>query len=152
MAPELALKQLLREHSLKMVTNAATPVIRIVPLAQFAEPIPASELGNETNSVIPVLLLEYVPLPVVINELGKKAGLKISVDAELPIPTSGPPELTLGTSIVSVRWENIRPRQALFALLDVCDLAITEHPGTASATRNITPHGTPTPTRNDAAR
>jgi hypothetical protein len=133
-APELALKQLLKEHGLRMVTNAAAPVIRIVPFAQFAEPIAASEVRNETNSVIPVVLLEYVPLRVVIDELGKKAGLQISVDPELPIPTAGPPELTVGTSIVSVHWENIRPRQALFAVLDACDLAVTEHPGASSAT------------------
>jgi hypothetical protein len=132
-APESALKQLLRDHSLKLVTNAATSVSRIVPIAQFAEPISESAIGNETNSVIPVVLFAYVPLPVAIKELGKRAGLKISVDPELPIPTSGPPELTLGTSVVSVHWENIRPRQALFALLDACDLAITEAPGTASA-------------------
>ena len=132
--PELALKQLLRGHGLKMVTNAATPVVRIVATAQFAEPMPVSEVGNDTNSVIPVMLLEYVPLRVVIDELGKKSGLEISVDPELPIPTSGPPELTIRTSIVSVHWENIRPRQALFALLDACDLAIMEHPGASSAT------------------
>jgi hypothetical protein len=140
-APEVALKQVLREHSLRMVTNAATSVIRIVPLAQFSEPIPASEVGNETNSVIPVVLLGYVPLRVVIDELGRKAGLEISVDPELPIPTSGPPELTIGTSIVSVYWENIRPRQALFALLDACDLAITEHPEASAATIITKKHG-----------
>ena len=125
-APESALEQLLKQHSLRMVTNAATAVIRIVPLGQYAEPMPASGAEMDTNSVIPVLLLVYVPMRTIIGELGKKAGLEISVDPELPIPTSGPPELTIGTSVVSVYWENIRPRQALLALLDACDIGITE--------------------------
>lgn len=138
-APELALKQLLREQSLKMVTNAVTSVTRIVSVFQFVEPIPASEVGNETTSVVPVVDLENAPLATVIDELGKRADLKISVDPGLPIPTSGPPELTIGTSIVSVHWQNIRPRQALFALLDACDLTMTEQPATSSATIIIKP-------------
>ncbi len=131
-APESALEQLLREHSLRMVTNVATRVVRIVPLRQFAEPTLVSGTKNDTNPVIPVVLLKYAPMRFIIDELGKKAGLEISLDPDLPIPTSGPPELTIGTSVVSVYWESIRPRQALFALLDACDLAITEHPGASS--------------------
>jgi len=131
-APELALEQLLREHSLRMVTNVATRVVRIVPLRQFAEPTLVCGTKNDTTPVIPVVLLKYAPMRLIIDELGKKAGLEISLDPDLPIPTSGPPELTIGTSVVSVYWESVRPRQALFALLDACDLAITEHPGASS--------------------
>jgi hypothetical protein len=121
-----ALGALLSEHKLVMVTNSATSVARIAPANLGVKPIPASQVAPDTNGVIPLLVLEDVPLSDTIKKLGSQAGLKILMEPTLS--ASLDPQGT-----VSLRWQKITVRQALAALIDNYGLVMTQDPATASA-------------------
>jgi hypothetical protein len=59
--PAEALAQLLKENKLKIVTNAATSVARVVLAEQEVESV-AEHLINETNAVCPLIQMEVVIL------------------------------------------------------------------------------------------
>jgi hypothetical protein len=69
---------------------------------------------NETNVVVPLIVMDEVPLEVAIQLLARQAKLKVDFEPGLSAASGhrGPGALT-----VSVRWENISPRQALAMLL-----------------------------------
>ena len=125
-----ALSSLLQEHKLTMftiVTNPATTVVRIAPANLGLKPKPASQVGTDTNAVLPLIVMDDVPVSDAIRNLATHAGLNVSLDPKLSTPASD----LQGT--VSIRWENITVRQALAAILDNYDLVLEEEPGKGSA-------------------
>jgi hypothetical protein len=54
------------------------------------------------------------------------------VNPKLSVPSAISRHAAIGTTMVSFRWENVRPKQALIALLDACDLVLVEDPKTSS--------------------
>jgi len=124
---QAALSTLLKEHSLTMVTNPATTVTRIAPANLSVKPVPASQVGTNTSSVIPLLVMDSVSLTEAVTKLASVASLAISLDPELSTTEFD----AQGT--VSFRWERITARQALAALLDNYDLAMIEDPATSAA-------------------
>jgi hypothetical protein len=122
-----ALHALLKEHKLVMVTNPATTVARIAPANQNVKPVSASQVGTNASNVIPVMVMDSIPLSDALTTLGTEAGVKISLDPALTAPGSA------AQGMVSIRWERITARQALAALLDNYDLVMTEDAATSSA-------------------
>jgi len=63
--------------------------------------------GN--GEILPMVAFDAVPLPDVIRELGRQAGLKIQIDKRL---------LNAVPPLITEKWKNVTARQALTALLD----------------------------------
>src|SRR5437773_3637561 len=118
---EDALRRVLKEHELTMVTNSATSVTRIVPTNVVVNPVPASSVGKDTNGVIPKLSMDYVPLAEAIKKTANRAHLNISFDPKATRVFKSA-DVFRSEVTVSFRWENITARQALAALLDNYDL------------------------------
>lgn len=131
---QAALSDLLKQHHLTLVTNAATTVTRIAPADLRIKPVLTSRVGTNTNSVVPVVVLDFVPLPEAITKLANAADLTVAFDSVV----SAPAFADQGT--VSLRWEGISLRQALAALLDNYGLVMTED--SASSTARITMRNT----------
>src|SRR6266404_1682728 len=128
---EQMLGKMLQEKKLKIVENPATSVARIASSNQVVQPVPASQVGNETNKVIPVILVDDVRLDDAIKHIAAQANLKVTLDPRLSVTSSGGRGRAFPT--VSFRWENLTARQALAALLDNYDLTMVEDPTTANA-------------------
>jgi hypothetical protein len=137
LTPEEALSGLLEEHKLKMLRDSATSVARIVPSSEPVESSSAGRVVTDTNAAVELIIMRDVPLAYAIWALGTNAHLNVVVDPELLLPRSGPERLKVASATVSVHWENLRPRQALTALLDSCDLCLVEEPATSSATVKV---------------
>ena len=116
-----------------MVANPATSIARIAFRNQAVKPIPATAVGGGTNAVIPLLVMDAVPLDMAIKNLAAQGQLRLAPDVSLPSP--GPPGRAKFPPTVSVRWSNVTARQALAALLDNYDLVLVE--GAAGAPARI---------------
>src|SRR3989449_1851049 len=80
---QAALTALLKEHSLTMVTNPATTITRIAPANLSVKPVPTSQVGANTSSVIPSLVMDSVFLTEAVTQLARSASLAVSLDPEL---------------------------------------------------------------------
>ena len=116
---EQLLGTVLQEHKLVMVENAATSVARIASKDLGVKPLPATEVGSDTNKVIPIITLDDVPLDEAIKKLAAQANLKVTLDPKLS---------SAKATTVSFRWENVTAKQALAALLDNYDLIMIDDP------------------------
>lgn len=122
-----ALEQILADHKLVLIENPVTTVYRITFANRGTKPVPASQVIGNTNNVIPLLLMDEVPLNEALNQLARQAGLKIALDPKVlgapATPGARPPTLP---PRVSFRWENISGAQALAAVLDAYDLKLVK--------------------------
>src|SRR5262245_50427795 len=75
-----ALSRILQQHKLTMVTNPATTVARIAPADLGVKQVPASQVGTNTNGVLPLLVMDDVPLTDAIRNLATHARLNVSLD------------------------------------------------------------------------
>lgn len=130
MTAEAALGALIKEHQLTMVASPATTITRIAPAKLRVKPVPAGQVGTNASSVIPLLVLDSVPLTEAVTRIAEAARLTVSLDPKVSAPAIDP------QGSVSFRWERVTARQALAALLDNYGLEMTED--TASATARIT--------------
>jgi hypothetical protein len=130
---EQALGKVLKEHGLVMIANPATSVARIAFRNQAVQPVPDSAVAGGTNAVIPLIVMDMVPLPDAIRNLARQAQLNLDIDPALPVTSAASVKRTISDYNVSIRWENVTARQALVAILDNFDLVLVELPATASA-------------------
>lgn len=130
---EQALGRLLQAHGLTMVANSATSIARIAFTNQAVKPLPASQVGGGTNGVIPLVVMDSVPLDEAIRNLARQAELDLTLERALPVPAAGLVTRTVSESQVSFRWENATARQALAALVDNYGLVLVLDPGNSSA-------------------
>jgi hypothetical protein len=127
-----ALERVLKAHKLKLVDNPATTVARIVRVDQAVEPVTTAQVGADTNTpnaVIPLIVMDDVPLPEALKNLSRQMGFALVLDPSLSAPLH---QKTLSQE-VSIRWARVTARQALAALLDNYGLLKTEDPTTRSA-------------------
>jgi hypothetical protein len=122
------LGELINAYNLTMVTNPATTVARIAFATQAAKPVPASQLGEDTNKAIPLIIIEEVPLKDAIKNLANAANLTFILDPTL-LPAKGARGENFLSSLVNLRWLNLTAKQALVALLDNYGLMMVQHPG-----------------------
>jgi hypothetical protein len=130
---EQLLGKLLKKHGLTIIANPATSIARIAFTNQAVKPIPASQVGDGSNAVIPLVVMDCVPLDEAIKNFAAQAHLNLSLDPALPVSSAGPVTHTVAECFVSVRWEKVTARQALAALLDNYGLALFLDPVTSSA-------------------
>jgi hypothetical protein len=117
-----ALSELLKSQNLVMASNPVTTISRIVLPKQKLNSISAIQFGTDTSRVVPVFLMEYVPLNDAITNIAREASMRITFDANLSVPAARGAKIS--SILVSIRWENVTVRQALVALLDNYDLDI----------------------------
>ena len=133
LSTEQALSRVLNEHGLVIIANPATTVARIAFTNQAVKPVPDSAVAGGTNAVIPLIMMDSVPLPDAIGNLARQAHLNLMVDPALPVASAGPVKRTISDYQISIRWENVTARQALAAILDNYDLVLVEDTATGSA-------------------
>src|SRR3989442_6057015 len=80
---QAALSALLKEHGLTMVTNPATTVTRIAPANLSVKPVPTSQVGTNTSSVIPLLVMDSVFLTEAVTQLASASSLAVSLDPNI---------------------------------------------------------------------
>lgn len=129
-----ALYRLLKEHDLVLVENPVTSVARIGPASLHIKPIDAAELGNDTNAVIPVIMMTEAPLDFALQSCANQLHRKVVVDDAV---RKGPAGREALLPTVSFRWRQLSAKQALVALLDNYGLAMVED--SASSTLHIAP-------------
>ena len=119
------LKRMLHLRRLDLVENPATHVARITRSGQPTHFIDASLLDPLTNSAalpgtenIAVIQFADTPLDIALENLLRRGGIK----AELIFPDRPP--------VLSVRWENVSPKQAVVALCENYNLSITKNDST----------------------
>ncbi|MBI3851092.1 MAG: hypothetical protein HY298_12565 [Verrucomicrobia bacterium] len=96
-------------------------------------PANSSNAADLQAAIIPVVILDNVPLTNAIENLARRAELKFSFD---PLVTSGwayPDGTPCLQYPVSVRWTNVTARQALLAVLNNFGLMMVEDPKTGIA-------------------
>jgi hypothetical protein len=125
------LEQVLRDHGMIIITNAATSISRIVPTNAPVQPVPERLPGNGSDPAIPLLRIDN-SLDKAITDLAARAHVSVLIDSGLPVPSAkGDP--TVRDCQIYVRWENVTARQALAAILDNYNLAIAGDPAMASS-------------------
>ncbi len=141
LSADQALGRVLKEHGLVMIVNSATSVTRITFTNQAVKPVPDSAVAGGTNGVIPLIVLDSVPLLDALRNLAKQAHLNLVIDPAMPVSLATPVKRTISDYTLSFRWENVTATQALAAILDNYDLVLVPDPASATAKIATKPTG-----------
>ena len=108
------------------------------PAATAAAPAPAATAAtasaSDTNApapvggVIPLIVMDDVPLTDAIKNLARQAALNYILDPKVSFGQVGPDGRPTPQPTVSIRWENVTAAQALTALLGTYNLQLVEDP------------------------
>ena len=82
-----------------------------------------SDAPGAQSPIIPLIVMDDVPLPDAIQQLARQAKLNYSLD----------PQIVSLRKKVSIRWENVTARRALLAVLDNYELLLINDPKTGIA-------------------
>lgn len=126
---EQAFKALLAEHRLAITANPATSIAHIRTADHPIKPMTVPPIRIGSNGAIRLIEMDKAPVIQVITNLAAQTHLKITLDPKVmarfdPLSPSSP--LPQGSRRLSVRWKDVTAAQALLAVLDNFDLAITE--------------------------
>jgi len=127
---EQALQKVLTEHGLIIVSNAATSIARIAGTNAVPQLPPINRVLSDTSAVIPELKIDNT-LDKAIEDIASKAHITIIVDAKLSVPDAQG-ETAAADCDLWLHWRNVKPRQALAALLDNYELVMVENPTNSS--------------------
>ncbi len=119
---------------------AAAPVA-----APVAAPAAAPAATSTTGAVIPLIVMDDVPLTDAIKNLARQAGLNYIMDPAISFGQIGPDGKPIPQPSVSIRWENVTAEQALNALLNTYKLQLVEEPKTKIARITIKDPAAPEP-------
>ena len=105
------------------------------PAAETPAPSAAEAPGAATTSsaaqpgtVIPLIVMDDVPLIDAVRNLARQAGINYMLDPKIGFGQAGPDGKTTPQPSVSIRWENITAEQALTAMLNNYALQLVEDP------------------------
>jgi len=105
------------------------------PAAETPAPSAAEAPGAATTSsaaqpgtVIPLIVMDDVPLIDAVRNLARQAGINYMLDPKIGFGQAGPDGKTTAQPSVSIRWENITAEQALTAMLNNYALQLVEDP------------------------
>jgi type II secretory pathway component GspD/PulD (secretin) len=108
---------------------AATPAVPDAAQVE-ATPAPATPAENAAAStavpVIPLIVMDDVPLTDAIKNLARQASLNYMLDPKISFGQTGADGKPVPQPSVSIRWENVTASQALHALLNNYGLQLTE--------------------------
>src|SRR5579859_2411376 len=105
-----------------------TPAAAAVPdtNAPVVTATPAAPAPRDPNAVIPLIVMDEVPLTDAIKNLARQAGLNYMLDPKVNYGSIGPDGRPIPQPMVSLRWENLTPDQALNAVLNNYNLQMVE--------------------------
>jgi len=109
-------------------------------------PAPAQNTGTpQPGAVIPLIVMDDVPLTDAIKNLARQAGLNYMLDPKIGFGQPGPDGKVVAQPSVSIRWENITAEQALNALLNNYSLQLVDDAKTHIARITIKDPAAPDP-------
>jgi type II secretory pathway component GspD/PulD (secretin) len=111
-----------------------------------ATPAPVAVAPTNTSApVIPLIVMDDVPLTDAIKNLARQAGLNYMLDPKIGYGQPGPDGRPTPQPSVSIRWENVTAEQALNALLNNYSLQLVEDTKTHIARVTIKDPAAPDP-------
>src|SRR5690242_1941290 len=119
-------------------TPTAAPVVA-------AEPADQATAAPQPGAVIPLIVMDDVPLTDAIKNLARQAGLNYMLDPKVAFGQAGPDGKPIPQPTVSIRWENVTAQQALNALLSNYNLQLTEDPKSKIASIKVKDPAAPDP-------
>jgi type II secretory pathway component GspD/PulD (secretin) len=111
---------------------AATPAVTNAPAADPAAPTDAAPTDAapstpvDPDAIIPLIVMDDVPLTDAIKNLARQAGINYMLDPKIGFGQLGTDGRPTPQPSVSIRWENVSAQQALLALLNNYNLQLTE--------------------------
>jgi type II secretory pathway component GspD/PulD (secretin) len=126
------------------VSPAAAPAEAAAPAAAPAAPAEAAA-PLTPGTVIPLVVMDDVPLTDAIRNLARQAALNYMLDPKIGFVQPGPDGKIAAQPSVSIRWENVTAEQALNALLGNYNLQLVEDPKTKIARITIRDPAAPDP-------
>ncbi len=131
-------------------TDAASPAPASSPaVAADAPPAESDAVGSasagQPAAVIPLIVMDDVPLTDAIRNLARQAGLNYMLDPKIGYGQLGPDGKPAAQPNVSIRWENVTAEQALNALLNNYSLQMVEDPKSKIARVTIKDPAAPPP-------
>ncbi len=100
---------------------------------------------SEPGGVIPLIVMDDVPLTDAIKNLARQAGLNYILDPKVSFGQVGPDGRVIPQPSVSIRWENVTAAQALTALLGTYNLQLVEDPKSKIARVTVKDPAAPDP-------
>jgi type II secretory pathway component GspD/PulD (secretin) len=82
----------------------------------------------QPGTIIPLIVMDDVPLTDAIRNLARQAGINYMLDPKIGFGQIGPDGKPAAQPNVSIRWENVTAEQALNALLNNYTLQLVEDP------------------------
>jgi len=122
-------------------SNAPTAEEAPVAATDAAMPAEASRRGT----IIPLIVMDDVPLTDAIRNLCRQAGINFVLDPKIPYGQVGPDGKVMPQPSVTIRWENITAEQALNALLSNYSLQLVEDPKSKIARITVKDPAAPDP-------
>ncbi len=114
--------------------------------AESSELAPSTTATNvATSPVIPLIVMDDVPLTDAIKNLARQANLNYMLDPRIAFGQPGPDGKAVPQPTVSIRWENITAEQALNAMLNNYGLQLVDDPKTKIARVTIRDPAAPDP-------
>jgi type II secretory pathway component GspD/PulD (secretin) len=114
-----------------IATNATAAHATAEPAATAAAVLAANDPASgepQPGAVIPLIVMDDVPLTDGIKNLARQAGLNYVIDPKVVLGQLGPDSKSIPQPTVSIRWENVTAEQALNALLENYNLQLVEDP------------------------
>jgi type II secretory pathway component GspD/PulD (secretin) len=102
------------------------PVGSNVSAAGAVAPADQASAAPQPGGVIPLIVMDDVPLTDAIKNLARQAGLNYVLDPKIAFGQLGPDGKPIAQPMVSIRWENVTVEQALNALLVNYNLQLIE--------------------------
>jgi type IV pilus assembly protein PilQ len=99
----------------------------------------------QPGTLIPLIVMDDVPLTDAIRNLARQAGLNYMLDPKIGYGQIGPDGKAVAQPNVSIRWEQITAEQALTALLNNYSLQLVEDPKSKIARVTIKDPAAPVP-------
>ena len=113
------------------------------------QPVAGTTIQTNANadpgSVIPLIVMDDVPLTDAIKNLARQAGLNYILDPKVSFGQVGPDGKAVAQPSVSIRWENVTAAQALNALLSTYNLQLSEDPKSKIARVTVKDPAAPDP-------
>ena len=105
----------------------------------------ATNAPAQPGAVIPLIVMDDVPLTDAIKNLSRQAGLNYILDPKVAFGQPGPDGRPIPQPSVSIRWENVTAAQALNALLGTYNLQLAEDPKSKIARVTVKDPAAPDP-------
>jgi type IV pilus assembly protein PilQ len=124
-------------------TAVTTPAAAPAPAATATE----TNAAHDPNAVIPLIVMDEVPLIDAIKNLARQASLNYMLDPKITSSYGAPGAdgAVKAQPTVSLRWENLTADQALSAVLDNNNLTIVDDPKTHIARITVKDPAAPDP-------